>query len=394
MPDLKSKPEPKKIAVIGGGLAGCLTAQALVYLYRNSKNVEISLYDKASELCGTHTWCFHDSDVPTNQKEWLLPLISKSWGQYRVHFPAHSKLLNLKYLCIRSADLRQKTDALSQQGLINTNLNTEVKVLSPDCIEYNSKTYKFDYVIDCRGWNTLKTINKTDGFQKFIGLELELESAHKLQEAIVMDARVEQIDGYRFLYVLPFSENTLLVEDTYYSNSPELNNDVIKQRIHQYCANNNWIIKKIHYQEKGSLLIPSKSAKSFNTHICLGVQAHQYQPVTGYSTPYILSDLDLLLTAIKNNESSELILNKLNIKRYSQKQKTYFYILLNKMLFGAAKPKERYKILQRFYTFDEKLVQRFNAGQTSLFDMLRILSGRPPVSVWRAVLSLIGYKTI
>ena len=36
-----------------------------------------------------------------------------------------------------------------------------------------------------------------------------------------MDATVPQDGGYRFVYVLPFADRPLLVEDTHYSDQPD-----------------------------------------------------------------------------------------------------------------------------------------------------------------------------
>jgi lycopene beta-cyclase len=54
------------------------------------------------------------------------------------------------------------------------------------------------------------------------------------------------------------------------------------------------------------------------------------------------------------------------------------------MLFRAAAPAERYRVLERFYRLPDGLVRRFYAGAPSLLDRVRILSGRPPVPVRRA----------
>jgi lycopene beta-cyclase len=58
------------------------------------------------------------------------------------------------------------------------------------------------------------------------------------------------------------------------------------------------------------------------------------------------------------------------------------------MLFRAAEPGERYRIFQRFYGLAPGLIARFYAGRSNAADKLRILSGRPPVSVSRALAAL------
>ena len=58
------------------------------------------------------------------------------------------------------------------------------------------------------------------------------------------------------------------------------------------------------------------------------------------------------------------------------------------MLFLAARPETRYRILQRFYGLPEPLIGRFYAAQSSALDKLRILAGKPPVSIVPALKAL------
>ena len=65
-----------------------------------------------------------------------------------------------------------------------------------------------------------------------------------------------------------------------------------------------------------------------------------------------------------------------------------FYRLLSRMLFRAAAPAERYRVLEHFYRLDPGLIARFYAGRSTLADRVRILSGRPPVPVGKALKAL------
>jgi lycopene beta-cyclase len=69
-------------------------------------------------------------------------------------------------------------------------------------------------------------------------------------------------------------------------------------------------------------------------------------------------------------------------------KKRDFYRQLNTMLFRAAEPHERYKVLERFYRLDQGMISRFYAGQTSMLDRMRILTGKPPIPVGKAVSAL------
>ena len=63
--------------------------------------------------------------------------------------------------------------------------------------------------------------------------------------------------------------------------------------------------------------------------------------------------------------------------------------MLDRMLFKAAAPAERYRVLERFYRLSPALIGRFYAGQSTMMDKVRILSGRPPVPIGRAVRALV-----
>jgi lycopene beta-cyclase len=64
--------------------------------------------------------------------------------------------------------------------------------------------------------------------------------------------------------------------------------------------------------------------------------------------------------------------------------------MLAAMLFKAAEPAERYRVLERFYRLDAGLIARFYAGQSTMFDRARLLAGKPPVPIGRAVAAVRG----
>jgi len=58
------------------------------------------------------------------------------------------------------------------------------------------------------------------------------------------------------------------------------------------------------------------------------------------------------------------------------------------MLFHAAEPEQRWRVFERFYRLPEPLIERFYAGHSTMADRLRVLCGRPPVPIGRALLAL------
>jgi lycopene beta-cyclase len=66
-----------------------------------------------------------------------------------------------------------------------------------------------------------------------------------------------------------------------------------------------------------------------------------------------------------------------------------FNRLLTRMLFKAAEPDGRYRVLQRFYGLPEGLIARFYAGRSTLADKARVLIGKPPVPIHRAIRAIL-----
>jgi lycopene beta-cyclase len=54
-------------------------------------------------------------------------------------------------------------------------------------------------------------------------------------------------------------------------------------------------------------------------------------------------------------------------------------------MFRAGAAHERYRLLERFYGFDQGLIQRFYAGRLTNADRLRIVIGKPPVPILSAL---------
>jgi lycopene beta-cyclase len=119
-----------------------------------------------------------------------------------------------------------------------------------------------------------------------------------------------------------------------------------------------------------------------------GLRAALFHPTTGYSLPDAVRLADEL--ARLPELRSELLQPLIRERSRSKWRRDGFYRLLNRMLFRAARPEQRYRVLQRFYRLPEPLIQRFYADRLTLFDRARILSGRPPVPLVPALRCLWG----
>lgn len=380
------KSEIIDLAIIGGGLSGCLLLMAL---RSKQPNLKIGLFEKNIEICGNHTWCLHDQDLPTPARTWLQPLISKSWQGYEVHFPKYSRILNGTYHAIKSEDLREKVKTTAASLVFENHELVDIEKIHQDEIILHFKNQapqKTKSIILCQGWQT--SLNpKQLGWQKFVGLELKLKSPHGLQRPILKDVLQKQNDGYRFIYTLPFSNDSLLIEDTYYSNSKELNLDEIRQGILQYAESKGWLIDNILRAEVGQLPLfldlPSKTDSPWPT---LGAGSQFVNPVTGYTLPMTLQMIEALVQNV--DLSGSAIKSTLLEVENSFRSRLHYLTWLNRMMFLAAEPHRRYEILERFYQLSEGLIGRFYSAQLTWKDRARILIGKPPVPVMKAIKAL------
>ena len=122
----------------------------------------------------------------------------------------------------------------------------------------------------------------------------------------------------------------------------------------------------------------------------VGLRAGMFHPATGYSFPDAVGMADLI--------AGLPTLDAATIYRATRDHSTRawkargMYRMLNRMLFLAAHDDERRHVLQRFYEHNEGLVGRFYAARPELKDWMRILSGKPPIPVLRALGTLVKYE--
>lgn len=373
------------LVLIGAGLASAIIAQRLSRLPLPGK---ILILEATAEPFGQHTWSFHHADVERADLAWLGPLIAHHWERQSVRFRHLERDLASGYASLTSASVATAIERLSTVEICST---TPVASLAPDHVTLADGTVlPASCVIDCRGYRPTQAM--VLGFQKFVGLEVELRQPHRLAYPVIMDARVDQHDGYRFLYLLPLSPTRMLIEDTRYSNHAGLDEGALEQDILAYASARAWSVECVTRREQG--VLPITLAHDFEQFWSelpsdiphAGLRAGLFHPTTGYSLPDAVR-LANLVAARWPCSSPDLAKA---IRRYAaaQHRGQRFYRLLNRMLFMAAEPDRRHLVLERFYRLPTPLIERFYAGRTSVPDILRILVGKPPVPIHRALACL------
>jgi lycopene beta-cyclase len=361
--------------LVGGGLQNGLIAMALL---ARQPGVRLLLIEKAPALGGNHTWCFHADDVPEAARELVAPLVAHRWPGYAVQFPGLTRALDTPYAAVTSASLdRVVRGRLSEAPGCAVLLGAEaVEVGASEVRLADGRLIAGEVVIDARGPERAAVDTACTGYQKFLGMCVRLRTPHGLERPVLMDATVPQSDGFRFFYVLPLDRERLLIEDTYFSDTPDLDRNAVRGEIHAYAAAHGHAFAEIEREEGGVLPLPWSGPEDIELGAPLraGYQGGWFHPVTGYSFPLAVR----LALHVAETPIAELFGPGLaRLAREHRKQVQYGY-RLNKMLFQWFPPDQRYNVLERFYRLPEPTIRRFYALTLTAGDRARILMGRPP----------------
>jgi lycopene beta-cyclase len=376
------------LILAGGGLANTLIALRLVETHPGLK---VLLLEQEQQPGGNHTWSFHGGDLTAAQRAWLAPLIEYNWSSYSVRFPNFERTLPGTYHSLTSERLAEIARERLGDAVCT---GVTVSELRPDSVRLDDGTIlTAQAVIDGRGPSPSRYLDVR--FQKFVGRIVRLTRPHNLAGPVIMDATPPQEDGYRFLYTLPFTADTVLIEDTRYSDGPGLAADDYGNEIAKYAASQSWEIAELLREEDGVLPITlGGDIKAFWDDgppvARSGLHAALFHPATGYSLP----------NAVRLAESLASLptLDAATLYRHTRRQSerlwrsSTFYRTLNRMLFLAAAPGDRRAVLERFYGLNESLIARFYAGSNTWADKLRILAGKPPVKISKAFDAVFRYQ--
>lgn len=378
------------LAIAGGGLAGGLIALALNKL---RPELDITLIEAEEYFGGNHIWSFFESDVEPAHR-WLLDsMISKSWDSYDVHFPHYNRSLGNPYFSIESKNLDRSLRKKLPKRALKSGCKI-IKIKDGFAELENGDEIAATAIVDVRGGGDISDLEY--GWQKFLGQMLRLKVPHGLDRPVIMDATVEQIDGYRFVYCLPFSETEIFVEDTYYSDTKDIDPKLVAKRIVEYASKQGWEIDQVLSEETGQLpVIYGGNFKAFwkankGPDARAGARAMLIHFITSYTLPMAVRTAMLIA---EQPEITQKSLDKLLRDMASKHWKNgKFYRMLCAFMFIGTDPDKRYKPLEHTYRKDEDLLARFYAGKTTLADQAKLLTGKPPIPVSRAIPLLLKYR--
>ncbi len=372
------------IAIVGGGLAGGLIALALA---RSRPEIAARVLEAGPAVGGNHRWSWFDSDLSDEARRLLEPFAATRWDHgYDVRFPGLARTLATPYRSLSSREFAEGLASLLLPGTIRT--GTEVRTLDREGVMLGSgERIAARAVIDCRGF--APSPHLAGGWQVFMGRHLRTTSPHGVERPVIMDATVEQLGGYRFVYVLPLAANEIFVEDTYYQDTPLLDRSALSARLDDYCRARGFVGEVVGTETGVLPVVTGGDFAAFQRRqriegvALAGARGGFAHPLTSYTLPFAAA------TALAIAGSADLPGDRMAAMLEDRARRhwsaTRFYRRLGAMLFGAP-PAQRRRVFERFYRLDQGLIERFYAARSTLPDRARVLCGKPPVPL-RALLA-------
>jgi lycopene beta-cyclase len=166
------------IAIVGGGLAGGLTAYALSV---KRPDLSVRLIDPSTTFGGNHVWSFFTSDI-ASEDWWIVePFIDHQWDRYETRFPAHTRRFESPFNSIRSQNYDGHLRAVLPKPV---SVRGEAVELSPTSVYLaDQRKIVAGGVIDGRGVADLAHLDF--GWQKFVGQEFRTATPHGLTPTTV-----------------------------------------------------------------------------------------------------------------------------------------------------------------------------------------------------------------
>lgn len=283
------------IIIIGAGCAGMQLMRAILHhpMYNGQR---ILLLDDGKSIQQLKTWCF-----------WFQPglhpyqhLISKQWDQLSIGTRSKLQTQTIApyiYGHILSTDFFDFHFSLIQQ-------NPQVRYAEEQVLRTQKKDdgfyvttkdqYYFARQVFSSSWNhqTVADHSRVYLQQQFYGWQIETEKeVFNDKAATLMDFRTEQDQGVSFIYTLPFSRNSALIEFTSFSDQ-SFNEQYFKSTLTDFIHKELNSSFKITKCEQSVIPMTDYSFQRFTKDgaIAIGTAAGMVKPTTGYAFNRILKD--------------------------------------------------------------------------------------------------------
>lgn len=366
--------------------AGCAGLSLAVHLIHSGKfsNKKILIVDKDDKQKNDRTWCFWEKKPGLFES-----VVFKQWEKTWFHGDKYSRLLELspyQYKLIRGIDFYTYCFNLIKQQS-NFEIRTgDIKEIKSEAgkswIQVGDNFFFTEYIFNSIIFS--KPVLKKNEYyllQHFKGWIIKTDKAAFIPlEATLMDFRVSQQQGTTFVYVMPFTETTALVEYTLFTEKlldPLLYDEGLKEYIKDFLKIDSY---KIIEEEFGVIPMTNHKFTSAQGNIInIGTAGGQTKASSGYTFRFIQKySARIVENLIKRN--NPFIALPGGPKKFRFYDGTLLHILKHNQLPGD-------KIFTQLFKKNKpRQVLRFLDNESSFSDDLKIISSLPTLPFLKAAL--------
>ncbi len=379
--------------ITGAGLAG-LSLLMRMMQHPFFDTAQILVIDAAKKNTNDRTWCFWE-----NESDIFEPIVIKKWDHVSFLAPSYTNELNLSpytYKMIRGIDLYSHVlEKAATKNNISFCTERVLAVHSDDDgakVVLESKTLTASKIFNSILFEPANVLAQmaSDYFlwQHFKGFEIKTATPiFNDAVATLMDFTVDQKEGTTFMYVMPTSPTTALVEYTLFTPNI-LEEEKYDKAITDYIQKTYGSIDyEITHQEFGQIPMTNYAfVEGAGNLINIGVAGGQVKGSSGYAFHFIQEKTKTIVADIVSGK------NPLRASTFAQKKfQLYDSVLLrvlqDQKLDGAT-------IFTAIFSKNPPdRVFRFLNNESSLFDDLHIMSSVPTrIFLPTAIQALLGLK--
>ncbi|MEL7834243.1 lycopene cyclase family protein [Fodinibius sp. N2] len=370
--------------IAGAGAAGLSLAYKMLHPFFDDKRILV--VDESLNPSHNKTWCFWDNKTPP-----FADLMYRQWNNAEVSISGKrikSPLNEYTYYCLRSIDFQEQILRRLKKESRFDFLESTIEDLSVSygipILQTKSNSYQAEFIFQScfSPWNSSTDQPDYPLLQHFLGWEV------KTTKPVFDDAFFTLMDfddtfdeGIAFIYLLPWSKTSALIEYTIFSDEL-LSREKYEEKISIYL-NNRYNLKPIDYKitrtEFGEIPMKDRPHKPwYDTRILnIGTVGGVTKPSTGYTFSRIQKQTDQIIRDLQTDE-------KPNAHSPSKTRFKAYDLWLLQIIHDH--PSEAYHVFnQLFKNNSMDAIFSFLAEESAITDDFKIMSSVPYTPFFRAI---------
>lgn len=356
------------LLIAGGGVAASLAALAMARL---RPEVPMLLVRESPAAGGERTHILLDEALSDEEREFVAPLVSRSWDGFYVAMPGKSRRLKLRCHAVTGDAIETSVRQALAEGHYRSDSRI-VAVRDNSLLLQGAETVRGDGAVDARDWAHQTTLEL--GWRHSTARTIRFAAPHRVDLPVLLDTTVDQGPGCAFFACLPLDETRLVVEHVRYATAHEADPQEASARIDGYIALRGWGKGEAEAEAKASL--PIALGGDFAAFYRIGgARVAKLGPRGGFFAPTTGSPLpDAIRTALAFARQRDFagpalhdLFEKEALALWRQRE---FYRGFDRLLFRGG----GCTAIEALFGLDAPLIGRFFGERLGLFDRRKLMA--------------------